>query len=137
MKIQNSQNPINFNGLYFKKVSPQIQEAFGECPAIQKLSLNNDVFISQFQRKVQEPYGKILEYGYRCKIVEPANFFRPDRKLIFDGISETALDLSKYKNQNEINNTVTNDIVEEIGYIHNVKDFIENFCKVIKKDFDI
>ena len=137
MKIQNSHNSINFNGLYFKKVSPQVQEAFRQCPAIRNLSKCNDVFISQFQHETEEPFGKILEFGYKCKIVSPPNLFSKKEKLLFEGISETALDLSKYKNQKEINDTVTNDIVEEIGYIHNVKDFIENFCKVIKKDFDI
>ena len=38
MKIQNSQNLINFNGLYFKKVSPKVRQAFAECPVIKNIS---------------------------------------------------------------------------------------------------
>ena len=137
MKIQHQYNSTNFKGLYFKNSFPQVQEAFRQCPAIKKLSEYNDVFISQFQREAEEPYGKILEYGYRCKIASLPNLFSNKAKLLFNGISQTALDLSKYKNQTEITNTVTNDIVEEIGYINSVKEFIENFSTVIKKDFNM
>ena len=135
MKIQNSQNLINFNGLYFKKVSPKVRQAFAECPAIKNISENNDVFISQFQHETQEPYGKILEYGYKCKIVSPPNLFSHNKEVLFDGISETALDLSEYKTAKEVKQAVSNDLTEEISYIDTVKSFIENFTTVIKKTF--
>ena len=137
MEIKNIHYKQNFNGLYFKKVSPQIEQAFRECPAIKNISKNNDVFISQFQCEKEEPYGRILEYGYNCKIKSLPNLFCNKPEVIFNGISEIALDLSKFKNPKEVQQTVTNYIIEEISYIDNVKNFIENFSTVIKKDFNI
>lgn len=48
MKIQNTHNRQNFNGLYFKNVTPKVQKALEDSPAIQKLSQNYDVFIRQY-----------------------------------------------------------------------------------------
>lgn len=137
MKIQKTQNPINFNGLYFKKVSPQVQQAFKECPAIQKLTEYNDVFISQYSKKVHESFGDVLEYGYKCKIKSLPNLFCNKAKTIFEGVSEAALDMSNYHNKEQVAAAVTEDLLEEISYLSNVEDFIENFTTVIKKDFSI
>ncbi len=133
MKIQNSQSRTNFNGLYFKKVSPQIEEAFRECPAIKDLAKLNDVFISQFTRKVKEPYGKVIEYGYKCKVVSPSNLFSRKKRVMLKGISESALDLSQYKNKKEVKQAIINDLSEQISYLKNFRDFIENFTKIEKK----
>lgn len=133
MKIQNSQSRTNFNGLYFKKVSPQIEEAFRECPAIKDLAKLNDVFISQFTRKVKEPYGKVIEYGYKCKVVSPPNLFSRKKRVMLKGISESALDLSQYKNKKEVKQAIINDLSEQISYLKNFRDFIENFTKIEKK----
>ncbi len=132
MKIQNVQSQTNFNGVYFKKVSPEIQRAFLDSPAINKLAKDNDVFISQFSKKVKEPYGKILEYGYKLKVVAPPNLFSRKKQLMLKGISESALDLSKYNNKKEVKKAVIEDLLEQISYIQNFNDLLESLTARIK-----
>lgn len=61
MDIKKYNNQINFNGLYLKKVAPEVAQALQNSPVIQKMSQNYDVFVTQYAEPKRTPYGKILE----------------------------------------------------------------------------
>lgn len=105
---------IHFTGIQYKKVTPKVQEALANSKVIQNLGENYDVLITQYQKKVEEPFGPVLEYGlkYRIKEIAP-NLFNKKSKFCINGISEFALDLKKHNTKNAVDKTITEDLVLE------------------------
>lgn len=105
---------ISFKGIQYKKMSPKVQEALTNNKVIQDLGKNYDVLIIQYKRKVQEPFGPVLEYGLKYVIKEIVpNLFHKKAKFCIKGVSEFALDLNKYKTSASINKTINDDLILE------------------------
>lgn len=131
MKIENIQNKQNFNGLYFKRVSPEVTDALKQSPVIQNLGKRYDVYIKQYKRKVKEDFGDVLEYGLNFKIAEIVpNLFNNKFRILAETTSEFALDLGLYKHPEEINKIITEDLVNEAEYI-DTNYFKKAFNKII------
>ncbi len=114
MEIKNIHNGQNFNGLYFKNVTPKVQKALEDSPVIQKLSQNYDVFIRQYQQKTLKKYGTILDYGLSYKVKEIApNLFHQKSQFNKKCYSNFALDPYSFPNKKEIDKVIENDLVKE------------------------
>ena len=118
MEIQNTHKSQNFNGLYFKNVTPKVQKALEESPAIQKLSQNYDVFIKQYHQKTQKKYGTLLNYEltYKVKEIVP-NLFHKKTKFNKKCFSNFVLDPYSFPNKKEINKVIEEDLVKEAELI--------------------
>lgn len=125
MEIQNTHNSQNFNGLYFKNVTPNVQKALEESPAIQKLSQNYDVFIKQYHQRTQKKYGTLLNYGlaYKVKEIVP-NLFHKKSQFNKKCYSNFVLDPYSFPNKKEINKVIEEDLVKEAELI-NMNFFID------------
>ncbi len=114
MEIKNSVDKQNFNGLYFKNVSPKVRQALENSPVIQKMGNNYDLFISQYAEPKRTSYGKILEYGLRFRYNEIVpNLFHKKIHYSGKGSTEFALDLKQYKSAKEIQKTVNEDLAKD------------------------
>lgn len=118
MEIKNSYNNPNFNGLYFKNVSPKVQKALENSPTIQLLSENYDVFIRQYHNKTVHKYGTVLNYGliYRVKEIVP-NLFNKTAQFNKRCYSNFALDPYSFPIKKDIKTTIENDLVKEAELI--------------------
>ncbi len=118
MEIQNTHNSQNFNGLYFKNVTPKVQKALEESPAIQKLSQNYDVFIKQYHQKTQKKYGTLLNYGltYKVKEIVP-NLFHKKTKFNKKCFSNFVLDPYAFPNKKAIDKVIEEDLIKEAELI--------------------
>lgn len=114
MEIKNSVDKQNFNGLYFKNVSPKVRQALENSPVIKKMGNNYDLFISQYAEPKRTSYGKILEYGLRFRYNEIVpNLFHKKIHYSGKGSTEFALDLKQYKSAKEIQKTVNEDLAKD------------------------
>ncbi len=118
MEIKHFNNKQNFNGLHFKKVSPQVQRALENSPVIQHLSSNYDVFISQYKNKTMKKYGTVLNYGliYKIKEITP-NLFNKKAQFNKKCSSNFALDPYSFPNKKDIHNMIENDLIREAELI--------------------
>ncbi len=119
MEIKNSYNKQNFNGLYFKNVSPKVQKALENSPAIQSLSRNYDVFIKQYHNRTLNKYGTSLNYGltYKVKEIVP-NLFHKTAKFNKKCYSNFALDPYSFPIKKDIKTTIENDLIKEAELIN-------------------
>ena len=114
MEIRNSSDKQNFNGLYFKNVSPKVRQALENSPVIQKIGNNYDLFISQYAEPKRTSYGKILEYGLRFRYSEIVpNLFHKKIHYSGKGSSDFALNLRDFKTIKEIENVVNEDLAKD------------------------
>ena len=127
MKISNYKNNLNFNGLHFKNVSPEVSSALKNSPVIQNLGNNYDVFISQYEKHTSGDFGKAVEYGLKYKIQEIVpNLFHKKPEFSVKGSSDFALNPALYTNRADIDKTITDDLINEAELID------ENFFKSFK-----
>lgn len=118
MDIKKYNNQTNFNGLYLKKVSPEVAQALQNSPVIQKMSQNYDVFVTQYAEPKRTPYGKILEYGLRFRYMEIVpNLFHKKIHYSGKGSSDFALDLNSHKSGKEIQSIINSDLATEAKLI--------------------
>ncbi len=111
MKISNVQSYQNFNGIYLKNVTPNVEKNLRSSEVIQNISKNYDVFIEQYQRKTKESFGDVVEYGLKYKIKEIVpNLFKTKSHFSKVGNSEFALDPKSFKNKKEMQKTIDEDL---------------------------
>ncbi len=126
MKINYTPNKQNFNGLYLRNVSPEVQTALKESTVIKNISENYDLFISQYKKNTKGDFGKAVEYGLKYKIQEIApNLFTKTPKFNVKGSSDFALNPELYTNNIDIEKTITEDLVTEAELID--INFFKNF----------
>ncbi len=126
MKISNCKNNPNFNGLYFKNVSPEISSVLKNSPVVQNLGNNYDVFISQYEKRTRGDFGRAVEYGLKYKIQEiTPNLFHKKPEFNVQGSSDFALNPKLYTNREDIEKTIIDDLVKEAELID--EKFFKNF----------
>lgn len=128
MEIQNIHNKQNFNGLYFKNVTPKVQKALEESPAIKKLSQNYDIFIKQYHQKTQKRYGTLLNYGltYKVKEIVP-NLFHKKSQFNKKCYSNFVLDPYAFPNKRAIDKVIEEDLIKEAELIN--MNFFKDYLK--------
>ena len=118
MQIRNINNQLNFNGIHFKNVSPEVRQALLESKVVQQLGENYDCYVSQYTKYTKGDYGKAVEYGlkYNIKEIVP-NLFNQKPRFSINGSSDFALNPNEYNSASEMRNVISEDLTNEVSLL--------------------